>query len=100
MKTKRYEINFGFGLAILYTPYDCEKRFYTLANTCFGIRKSIMECSIISAEEVECEDFERLEFNGDVYVWDKDGRRKMIEPECFRDEEWNDEYCEECKYVE
>ena len=69
-----------------------------LASTCFGIRKNIFCCSIISKEEVECEDFERLEFSGDVYVWDKDGRRKMIEPE--EDKEWDDYYCEKCKYVE
>lgn len=95
---KKYVIDYGFGKAYLYTPYDCEKRFYTLANTCFGIRKSIMYCNILKTEDVECNDFERLEFNGDIYVWDKDGRRKMIEP--WPDEEWDDYYCEECKYKE
>lgn len=98
MKTYKYKIAYGIGTATLYTPYDCENRFYTLASTCFGIRKNIFCCSIISKEEVECEDFERLEFSGDVYVWDKDGRRKMIEPE--EDKEWDDYYCEKCKYVE
>ena len=95
----KYTINYGFGKAVLYTPYDCESRFYTLANTCFGIRKSIMGCSIIKKEDVECSDFERLEFNGDVYVWREDGARKMIEPEWAADEDWDDYYCDECKYV-
>ena len=98
MQTKRYEIAYGVGKAILYTPHDCEKRFYTLVNTCFGIRKNIFCCNIISEKECECEDYERLEFSGDVYVWDKDGRRKMIAPEWCKEEEWDDSYCEECKY--
>ena len=94
----KYTINFGCGMATLYTPYDCKERFYTLANTCFGIRKSIMCCDILNIENASCDDFERLEFNGDAYIWDKDGRRKMIEPEWARDEEWDDYYCDECKY--
>lgn len=94
---KKYTIHYGFGKAYLYTPYDCVERFYTLANTCFGIRKSIMCCMVLRSEDVECDDFERLEFNGDVYIWDEEGRRKMIEP--FEDEEWDDYYCEECKYI-
>jgi hypothetical protein len=94
----KYTINYGFGKAILYTPYDCpEQRFYTLANTCFGIRKSIMCCNIIAIEDKECEDFERLEFNGDVYVWNEDGARKMIEP--YPDEEFDTDWCEECRYT-
>ena len=64
----KYTINYGFGTAILYTPYNCEERFYTLANTCFGIRKSIMCCEIVKSEDVACNNFERLEFNGDIYV--------------------------------
>lgn len=94
---KKYTIYYGIGKAYLYTPYDCEKRFYTLASTCFGIRKNIMCCDIIKTEDVECNDFERLEFSGDIYVWDEEGRRKMIEP--YEDEEWDDYYCEKCKYI-
>lgn len=44
MKTYKYKIAYGIGTATLYTPYDCESRFYTLASTCFGIRKNIF-CS-------------------------------------------------------
>lgn len=95
----KYTINYGFGTAILYTPYDCKSRFYTLANTCFGIRKNIMYCKIVKTEDVECEDFERLECNGDIYIWREDGARKMIEPEWAKDEEWDTDFCDECKYV-
>lgn len=91
----KYKIDYGYGQATLYTPYidDVENRFYTLANTCFGIRKSIEQCLILSKSESNCEDFERLEFNGDVYVWRKDGARKMLRP--FESEEWDTYYCEE-----
>lgn len=91
----KYTINYGFGTAVLYTPYSCEERFYTLANTCFGIRKSIAGCNVIKTEDINCEDFERLEFNGDVYIWREDGARKMIEP--YLDDEWDTFYCEECR---
>lgn len=94
----KYTIDYGFGEAILYTPYDAKERFYALAGTCFGIRKSIMHCVILRAEEIPCEDFERLEFNGDVYVWCEDGARKMIAPLWAADEEWNMDYCEKVRY--
>lgn len=94
---KKYTIDYGIGIAFLYTPYDCTERFFALASTCFGIRKNIMRCLIMKAEDVECDDFERLEFSGDIYVWDEEGRRKMIEPD--EDEEWDDYYCEKCKYI-
>lgn len=93
----KYLIDYGYGKATLYTPYPPEERFYTLAGTCFGIRKSIICCVVLKKEEVKCDDFERLEFNGDIYIWDKEGRRKMIEP--FEDEDWDDYYCEKCKYI-
>lgn len=94
----KYTIDYGFGKAILYTPYDAVERFYTLADTCFGIRKSIMQCVILKAEDTPCEDFERLEFNGDVYVWREDGARKMIAPSWAADEEWDTDYCEYVSY--
>lgn len=96
----KYTIDYGFGTAVLYTPYDPKKRFYQLANTCFGIRKSIMECTILKKEDIPCDDFERLEFNGDVYVWREDGARKMIEPEWASDEDWDLDLCKECAYKE
>lgn len=88
----KYTIDYGAGMAILYTPFEPKERFYTLASTCFGIRKSIMCCGIWKEEDVECEDFERLEFNGNVYVWDELGRRKCLEPEDMADEEWDYTY--------
>ena len=96
----KYTIDYGCGYAVLYTPHDPKKRFYTLANTCFGIRKSIFCCLIMRKEDVPCPapDYERLEFNGDVYVWRRDGARKMLSP--FPDEEWDIEYCEECRAKE
>lgn len=95
----KYTIDYGFGEAILYTPHNPEKRFYTLAGTCFGIRKSIAGCNIIKTEDTPCPnpDCERLEFNGDVYVWREDGARKMLKPEWAADDEWDTYYCEECR---
>lgn len=92
----KYKIDYGFGYATLYTPNPPVERFYALANTCFGIRKSIMGCQIIRVEDVTCTDYERLEFNGDIYVWREDGARKMIAP--FPDDEWDIDYCDECRY--
>ena len=95
----KYTIFYGFGTAILYTPHDPEKRFYTLANTCFGILKSIACCIVQKAEEAPSPNpgYERLEFNGDVYIWREDGARKMLEPEWAADDEWDPDYCEECR---
>lgn len=95
---KKYTIDCGVSTVYLYTPYNYKKRFYPLANTCFGLRKSIVDCRLLKVEDVECNDFERLEFNGDIYVWDKEGRRKMIKP--FEEEEWDDDCIGECKYNE
>lgn len=104
---KRYTIDYGlergYRIAYLWTPYkDWRKRFYTLAGTCFGIRKSIFCSQLIEKKEVPLpnaypDENERLEFDGDVYVWRKDGARKMVEPEYFADLEWDTDYCEKCK---
>lgn len=95
-RCRKYIIDYGFGAATLYTPGDPEERFYTLANTCFGIRKSIACCNIIAAAEKTppAPAYERLEFNGDVYIWREDGARKMLAP--YPDEEWDTDYCQEC----
>ena len=98
----KYWINYGFGSAYLYTPYeDYERRFYTLGNTCFGLRKSIMYCDLIEKTDEEPEEKypgenERLEFSGDCYIWNEDGARKMISP--FLDEEWDNDYCGDCRF--
>lgn len=92
---KRYKIDYGFGIAYLETPYNPQDRFPKLANTCFGIRKSIMGCNILSVTVVEKGEYERLEFNGDCYIWREDGARKMISP--FKDADWDTDYCEECR---
>lgn len=95
---KKYTIYYGFGTAILYTPHDPKERFYKLAGTCFGIRKSIMCCEIRKEEEAVCDDYERLEFNGDAYVWREDGARKAVAPDWYADEEWDTDYCEKCRW--
>lgn len=101
---KKYLIDYGFGKATLYTPYPYpEVRFSILGDTCFGLRKSIMCAVVIREEEVveTSEEWtERLEFNGDVYIWRKDGARKMIEPDWAADEEWDMSNAESVRYVE
>lgn len=94
----KYTIDYGCGVAVLYTPYDCEERFYILAETCFGIRKSILKFEILKAEDVDCDDFERLEFNGDIYIWREDGARKMLMPDWGSDKDWDTYYCKRCRY--
>lgn len=77
----KYEINYGMGKAVLYTPNkDWDDRFGFLANQCFGIRKSIMCSELISSSDIEPQqklegEYERLEHSGDVIVWDKDGNK-------------------------
>ena len=100
---KKYTIDYGFGISTLYTCYESssevEERFNVLAGTCFGIRKSIAYVHVTRVREddrpVEYQQFEQLDFNGDRYVWREDGARKMIFP--WPDEDWDTDYCEECK---
>ena len=92
---RKYAIDCGFGIAYLTTPYEPTERFPILANTCFGLRKSWMCCDILSVEIVDEDDYEHLWWNGDEYIWRKDGARKMISP--FPDEEWQTDYCEKCR---
>ena len=79
----KYVIDYKNGIARLYTPsHDWEDRFYTLANQCFGIRKSIdceyvklIEMSEINFEPEYYEEYERLEHSGDVIVWNEKGEK-------------------------
>jgi len=77
----KYTINYGWGFATLYTPSDdWERRFYFLANQCFGIRKSIDEPYLIKAEKGEPKymlvgEYERLEHDGDTIVWNEAGEK-------------------------
>lgn len=80
-----YTIDYEYGIAKLYTPKkNWEERFYDLAYQCFGIRKSIGEVKLISKTEdkprykIESE-YERLEHNGDVIVWNKNGEKVKSE---------------------
>ena len=78
---KKYTINYGFGIALLYTPSeDWESRLYCLANQCFGIRKSIYNPHLIKRENAWPEDmidgeYERIEHDGDVIVWNDAGEK-------------------------
>ena len=77
----KYTIDYGFGTATLYTPSsDWEGRFYELANQCFGIRKSIMWAHLVRSEDAEPKykvvgEYERLEHNGDLIVWNEAGEK-------------------------
>ena len=96
----KYGINYGFGMASFETPFcdEVENRFYTLANQCFGIRKSITNFEITAEYEnytTKPTDYiEKLEFSGDVYIWREDGAMKMLEP--WPDDDWNTDTCEDC----
>ena len=52
----------------------------TLANQCFGIRKSITQTILVKMSDEQPRyllqrEYERLEHSGDVIVWDKDGNK-------------------------
>lgn len=74
-----YKINYGFGKAKLYTPSeDWYSRFRALADQCFGIRKSIGLVQLMGMSDERPVDpypgeYERLEHNGDVIVWNAEG---------------------------
>ena len=77
----KYVIDYEYGIAKLYTPSeDWEDRFYTLADQCFGIRKSIGEVELVKIEDVEPKEkiegeYERLEYSGDLIIWNKEGKK-------------------------
>lgn len=77
----KYTINYGLGVAKLYTPSeDWEGRFYDLANQCFGIRKNILKVELIAKEDSQPKaiyekEYERLAHDGDLIVWDKEGNK-------------------------
>lgn len=94
---KKYRIDCGYGIVYLVTPYDPEERFPVLANTCFGLRKTWERCDILDVSTVEEDDYERLTWGGDEYIWRMDGARKMVTPN--PDKEWDTDYCEKCKKI-
>lgn len=85
MTMNRYEIDYQYGKAVLFTPSeDWESRFIHLAMQCFGIRKSIGRVKLIS--EQKCwprfqlkDEYERLCHNGDVTVWNEAGEKIKTE---------------------
>src|SRR5690606_12852147 len=89
--TRKYMIDYGFGRAELWTsvaPENAERRFYQLAGQCFGIRKSIAYCEILSnVEEPIPEPWSKLkgayevlkDSGGDTIVWDAQGEKVKSE---------------------
>lgn len=84
----KYTIDYEYGQATLYTPSsDWEDRFFSLANQCFGIRKSIGETTLISsADEPLPEPWSRftgahemLMHSGDTIIWNADGEKILSE---------------------
>jgi len=77
----KYTIDYGFGKAQLYIPSeDWEERFERLAYQCFGIRKSIMQTVLIEKTDEKPRntidgEYERLEHNGDVIIWNEHGEK-------------------------
>ena len=81
---KVYIIDYEYGVAKLYTPNeDWETRFHNLASQCFGIRKSIGVVNLKRVEEDDVEpikdEYERLEHNGDIIIWNKEGEKIKTE---------------------
>lgn len=116
----RYTIEYGICNAYLYTNHENPKhRFNVLSSMCFGIRKNVLCCYIVRIEKVTLDDVlkrysnynkeeyiksanEILSFNGDNYIWDKDGNRYYF-TSCvlpLDDKDWSDDYCDEYKYFE
>ena len=77
----KYIIDYEYGIAKLYTPSeDWKDRFYTLADQCFGIRKSIGNVELVKTENVKPKEmieneYERLEHSGDLIIWNKKGEK-------------------------
>lgn len=83
LKGFKYLIDYEYGTAELYTPdTNWKSRFEELAETCFGIRKSIGDITLLSKSEEEYpyylaipNEYERLEHSEDEIVWDIDGNK-------------------------
>lgn len=77
----KYKIDYEYGVANLYTPSpDWKDRFYELAGECFGIRKSIGKTTLLETTDEKppyllVNEYERLEHNGDVIVWNDKGEK-------------------------
>lgn len=77
----KYKIDYEYGVANLYTPsLDWEDRFHELAGECLGIRKSIGYVTLLETTDEKppyllVDEYERLEHNGDVIVWNDKGEK-------------------------
>lgn len=85
IKYTEYTIDYEYGIAKFTFPKTANaiSEFEIHASECFGIRKSIGECTVISESDVEefppkwasGESYAILSHNGDVIIWDKDGNK-------------------------
>lgn len=86
-RTYKYTIDYEFGVANLWTPVEeplVVPHFQSLANQCFGIRKSVGITKIISVESSEIPKpwsllkdakYMLTHSGGDIIVWDSDGNK-------------------------
>ena len=85
--TKKAVINYGYGVALLwgdFTAETVESVFHQHANQCFGIRKSISMCQIVSLEDTDMPEIFGcphdqtaviLKHSGDTIVWNATGEK-------------------------
>lgn len=87
LRMYKYIIDYEFGVANLWTPVEeplVLPHFQSLANQCFGIRKSVGIVKIISVEASEIpkpwcflDDAKYMlgHSGGDIIVWDSSGNK-------------------------
>lgn len=97
----RYIIDFGFGVATLYTPSKhWAERFKALGPTCYTVEIGTLR--LLSEKggfkPTMWDEHERIEVNGNVYIWRVDGARRMLHP--IPDFDWDERWCKTCAYEE
>lgn len=109
---KKYTIDYGHGIAVLYTNYPPRDRFNTLGKSCYELKGKMTDYSVIQAREATKEEIdnlivrhgatentERLEFMDKAYLYREDGARMLVEPIYMGRSDWNMYYCDICKYI-
>lgn len=79
----KYLVDYEYGRGVLYSACSISKavdRFCELGSECFGLRKSLgkltlIECSDEKPKYMLDDEYERIEHNGDVIVWNKFGTK-------------------------
>lgn len=86
----KYTIDYTYGTAEMWTPVppgEALRRFYQLANECFGIRKSIYQPEVTGSIQEDLPEpysampgaYEMLQHSGDTIVWDAEGNKIVSE---------------------